>query len=140
MCSMKLFRAAALLVVAVCLIAGAAAPALGGNIELTPVGDEPSASGTVREKFSSHYGYRATVSCQGLTPGATYYASVSWYETDRWGNTYWSGAYLGDFVAAKNGSGSCVGTFVGNNLMIFSPRWYGVGRSDGPGVLAGQSN
>ena len=81
MCSMKRVQLAVLFLIVVALFAGTAAPAARaantrtGSAELTPVGDEPGASGSATLnawKLSYAWHCLLGVSCDGLTPGAVY--------------------------------------------------------------------
>ncbi len=103
--SMKLFQLAVLFVVGVALFTGTPAPAQvpadWGTIELTPTGAEPSARGQATLTgvrlvdywvspggFYSVESYQGelTVTCQGLTPGATYSTPAGKFKADRQGD------------------------------------------------------
>jgi hypothetical protein len=100
---MKRLRLAVLFLVVGALLAGTTASVKGADFVLLPVGDEPGASGTASVKWrkapdaegaspkSHEYVGDLSVSCQGLTPGATYridrYAEREywyWNEYDQW--------------------------------------------------------
>jgi hypothetical protein len=81
MSSMKRVRLAFLFLIAAALLAGTPALAAGstrtGSVELTPVGDEPGASGhasfsTWRDPRSGNWWCSGRVSCEGLRPGVLY--------------------------------------------------------------------
>ena len=133
MSSLKLFRLALPFVVFVTLIVGASASAVAGNVRLYPVGDEPGATGAVH--VQGRYTFKTYVSCQGLTPGAAYSASVVWFEWDpRWGYVK-RDAFLGSFVADQNGTGSCRGGY-SQNQTPYAQGTFRVHRSDGTTVLS----
>ena len=102
--TMRRFGLAALCVVAMALVAGTSAPAIAADvIPMRPTGAEPNASGFAQTKTIRRptYTREAQVICQGLTPGARYYAHIGWWETN-----YRRVSFpLADFVADKNGSG-----------------------------------
>ena len=100
--SMKLFQLAVLFLIAAAVLAGT--PALAAtNAKLTPTGVEPSASGQARLAettglYPNFYGH-LSVSCRGLTPGATYYFWATVYH-DPYGWTWtWP------FTASATGTG-----------------------------------
>jgi len=118
------------LVMVVALLASTSAPAQGGVVKLSPVGDEPNASGVVHVK--GKYTFDTSVSCQGLTPGATYWASAVWVEWDPFRGYYWQAAPLGGFVADKRGAGGCRGMY--QQTTPYSSASFHVDRYVAPGV------
>jgi hypothetical protein len=99
MTSMKRFGLAALFVIAVALVVGTSAPAVGGNSKVTfilaPTGAEPTALGvatlsnirtTWYRQGGASYDARLRVVCEGLTPQAMYEVrtNVFDYENLKW--------------------------------------------------------
>jgi hypothetical protein len=97
---MKLFQLAVVFLVVVALLAGTPAlAALGGTVQLTHVGDESGATGTATLTKVNYLGgwnpmgtmtwmnYKGylTVTCTGLTPGATYSTPAGTFKADRSG-------------------------------------------------------
>ena len=103
MCSMKLFRVAALFLIAATFVvfASPAAAVANDTCRLLPIGDEPNATGVAKsgptlvfvpDWGGGHYekGLSVSVSCKGLTPG-----QICW--VDNRGNK---------FTADEKGAGS----------------------------------
>jgi hypothetical protein len=120
---MKLFRLAALLLIAAAPLAGTPALAAGpGTTTLTcAVGpDDPdyAASGVAKlsktERWSVPWwggwttveGGQLSVACKGLTPGATYWVTVIWSYTDLDGPGFPSPEDVGVFTASGKGAGA----------------------------------
>jgi len=107
MSSMKRVRLAVVFLIVAALLAGT--PALAGthNVKLTPTGVEPSASGQARLAettglYPNFYGH-LSVSCKGLTPGATYYFWATVYRYP------YGWTYTWPFIASATGTGKADG-------------------------------
>ena len=117
--------------IAAALVAGTSALA-STNAKLTPTGIEPSASGQARLAettglYPNFYGH-LSVSCRGLTPGATYYFWATVYH-DPYGWTFtWP------FTASATGTGKADG------WIHFSRLGFpiGVKNANGEDVLTGE--
>ena len=98
---MKRVGLAVVLLIGVTLLATTPARA-GDTYELENVSDdEPLATGQVRlGKWTGQWLVKATVSCQKLTPGATYSVELGF------------GGSVGTFTASRNGTGKYDGTMV----------------------------
>ena len=125
MSTMKRVRLAVLFLIAAAFFV--ATPALAAtNAKLTPTGVEPSASGQARlaetTGFPPHFYGHLSVSCRGLTPGATYY--------------FWAAGslYLWPFTASATGTGKADG------WIYFSWLGFPVGvmNANGDDVLTGK--
>jgi len=121
--SMKRVRLAVLFLIAVALLAGT--PALAGqpwpgqwphrrvNVELTPTGAEPTASGVGTLEYGGfypNYSGSLTVSCKGLTPGATY---CVWFCIAHYDTWFWYTWESGPLPASAKGTGKVTIYFSG---------------------------
>jgi hypothetical protein len=130
MTSMTRVRLVVLPLIAAAVLASGAATALGAGIQLTPVGDEPNASGTATLSSVHYRGpWRAPywsgtshVTCRGLRPGATY--TINGYRS-----------FTAD--AKGNGAGRITVGGDGNGEGWWNPAMVTVQRDDGTTVLAG---
>ena len=131
MSTMKRVRLAVLLLIAAAFFV--ATPALAAtNAKLTPTGVEPSASGQARlaetTGLPSHFHGHLSVSCKGLTPGATYYF---------WASApllYGGWTYTWPFTASATGTGKADGWI--DFAWLGFP--VGVMNADGKDVLTGK--
>jgi hypothetical protein len=104
---MKRARLAVLFLIVAALLAGTPALASTHNVKLTPTGVEPGASGQARLAettgfYPNFYGH-LSVSCKGLTPGATYYF---WASAP---HLYGGWTYTWPFTASPTGTGKADG-------------------------------
>jgi hypothetical protein len=114
---MKLFQLVVLFVIVAAILAGASAPAVGGDskstvIQLTPTGAEPTAWGKAtlsnlkitwsRGNWGVSYQGRLKVQCAGLTPGAVYEVRTNQFGPNGW--------VMWDFQASGSGSGTAGGS------------------------------